>query len=1061
MPFAGRERERALLAALWEEAANGRGALVLLGGEPGIGKTRLAEEVYALAAGAARAHVAGRSDEAAPFWVWRRALGDAADAVPAGASEVAAALHACRDVLARPADGAGELGDRRLDRFEEARACLAELDAGQPVLAVLEDLQWVDAASIAFLRYLQPDLARLPLLVVGTYRTTEVTGDHPLGPLVESPVADVHHLLLGGLDGAAMAAVAAAFAGLAPEDLEPTRLERVTGGNPLFARELARLLGPELPAAGASVPLPPTVRAVIGRRLERLDEPCRRAAEAASVLGEVAAVDLLAAVAGVEPADLLEALDGLQRAGLVTDGPDPGTVTFTHALVRQTAYELTAPARRAQLHARALDVLERRPAGAGPVPVDPLPVDAVDAVDLARHARMALPLVGRERAAAHARRAGQEALRALAHEDAARHLADALALHPPAEPEERTELLLALGEARHRSGRRALAEESFEEAAALARSTGRADHLAMAALGFGAGPAGFEVVPFEPHQVDLLEEALERLPPGDGTLRARVLARLSISRAYFDPPEVRRPMAEDAVAMARRCGDPAVLAYALSTLCDAVAGPEHIETRLALAAEMLGLSSRSRDREVELLARRFRVVAYLERGDLGAFDAEVEAYARVAERLRSPLHAWYVPLWRSLRALLGGDWEASRRFVAEADAIGRRAGSFNAGLLAAVAATDTWYLQGRYDRALEGMEEAARRYPAIWGMPGVQLAVGFLSALAGDRARAADVLSRARAAGWEAIPRDAEWIPSIVSLGILAALLGDRDAGRDAYERLAPFADVFVVDGIGAACYGVVHGFLAPLADLAGDAAAAARHREAAVAANRRMGATVVASLIERHGVPWHPPAQEAARPAAAAPVDAAPVDAGPVAAAMRFRGDAWELVYGGASATLRDSKGLRDLAVLLARPGREVAALDLAAGPEGPGRPGRGAQAGLEVLDEQARRAYRTRVRALQAELDDADLRGDAERSARAKAELDALLAELARATGLGGRPRVAGGDAERARKAVTARVHDTIRRVEGALPALGRHLRHAVRTGAFCVYEPEHPVRWEIERP
>ena len=179
----------------------------------------------------------------------------------------------------------------------------------------------------------------------------------------------------------------------------------------------------------------------------------------------------------------------------------------------------------------------------------------------------------------------------------------------------------------------------------------------------------------------------------------------------------------------------------------------------------------------------------------------------------------------------------------------------------------------------------------------------------------------------------------------------------------------------------------------------------------------------------------------------------------FRRDGEVWTVAYGGRDARLRDSKGMRDLAILLARPGKVVAALDLvtsvSARPVHRAERGTAAEGDLgEVLDATARRAYRHRLEELDEELADADASADGERSARAAAERDALIEQLTGAYGLGGRARRTGSPAERARSTVTARISDAIRRVERVHPQLGRHLRLSVRTGTFCAYQPETSV-------
>jgi hypothetical protein len=263
---------------------------------------------------------------------------------------------------------------------------------------------------------------------------------------------------------------------------------------------------------------------------------------------------------------------------------------------------------------------------------------------------------------------------------------------------------------------------------------------------------------------------------------------------------------------------------------------------------------------------------------------------------------------------------------------------------------------------------------------------------------------------------------------------------RWAYDALSPYAGLIVVEGICAAIRGpwTITGSAGRRARRA---RSAARHRAAAVAA-----------------AAWWAPAP--GRPHRGGRARSATAEH-----AFRRDGEVWTLAYRGREIRLRDSKGLRDLHALLARPGTAVAALDLAAAPGGRQA---GASAGPdmlqppsdtgEVIDAQARAAYRQRLRELDEAAAEADAAADIELSARIAAERDALVAALTEAYGLGGRVRRSGSVAERARTAVTARIKDAIRRISEAHPELGRHLVRSVRTGTLCVYEPDQPVRWSL---
>jgi hypothetical protein len=178
----------------------------------------------------------------------------------------------------------------------------------------------------------------------------------------------------------------------------------------------------------------------------------------------------------------------------------------------------------------------------------------------------------------------------------------------------------------------------------------------------------------------------------------------------------------------------------------------------------------------------------------------------------------------------------------------------------------------------------------------------------------------------------------------------------------------------------------------------------------------------------------------------------------FRRDGTLWTLRYAGRTVRMRDAKGLRDLATLLRSPGRPIRAADLVAAAADAAVSAELRMGADEVLDERARQELRARLLDLEAEIEEAGRWHDPERAARAVLERDALVAELAAATGLGGRPRRLGDQSERARKTVTARIRDVIDRVERVHPALGAHLRASVTTGTFCSYSPPAPTAWEL---
>jgi len=523
---------------------------------------------------------------------------------------------------------------------------------------------------------------------------------------------------------------------------------------------------------------------------------------------------------------------------------------------------------------------------------------------------------------------------------------------------------------------------------------------------------------------------------------------LSIASTLVLPEARRLELATEAVGQARSAGDDAALAAALAALCDATAGPDHCAARRAHATEIIELASRLRDPVLGLLGRRLRLVALLETAAIADWEADVLAYRAAAEALRHPLYAWYIPLWRGMRALAAGRLGECQAALTEAAAIGERAASGNAAMLVQ---TQLWCLRAE-QRDTAGLLDMLDALETVQiHAPWLQITRALVLAQAG-RAEDARAQLEAVVPLLPAMARDSEWLPSMAQVAETIALTGPHPVARWAYDALSPYAGLVVVEGIGAAVRGPVHRHLALLADALGEHETAAGHRAAAVAGARALGAAALATRIE-------------AEAASVPPVQAPGPDH-----AFRRDGEVWTLAYRGREIRMRDSKGLRDLHALLARPRTGVAALDLASVVTGGASAGYGAgtRAGPdvlhppsdtgEVIDAQARAAYRQRLRELEEAAAEADAAADIERSARIAAERDALVGALTEAYGLGGRVRRPGSAAERARTAVTARIRDAIRRIGDAHPELGRHLARSVRTGTFCVYEPDQPARWSL---
>ena len=1010
----GRDHERAELAAALADARQGRGRVALLLGEAGMGKSMLAEWLVTRATVPGVRVVRGECSAAGvpPLWPWQRALGTLVSRVtwqaesradvqaPAGRELVAAAVVEAIAAAARAA----------------------------PLVIVLEDLHWSDPTSLVVARAVADAAASLPVLVLFTCRDDPHEASSQVrDQLAELPTC-VRRMPLPPLDLAGVARLAAESLGHELSRSEAADLLARTGGNPFFVHEVTRLTAAHGPSSALVVP--PGVREVLRRRVARLSQPCVSvvtvAAVAAATAADVIEDDLVSAARAVDEAEVTALLDEAATARLLdVDPAGPQRYRFRHSLVREVFEQELSGSERGRLHARVAEVLEARTGAAALAP------------RLAYHWSRASGARAHERAAFWSLQAARDAVAGFGFEAAAAHYARALA----GARADRIAVSVEYGEALQLSGEPAAAREVLVAAAGEAAATGRAVDLARAALALGGGLTGFEVPVWDEDQADLLRQADTALPADDVVLRAAVRGRLSLALAGKAPLAERVRLAEDAVRMARSAGDGDIESAVLAAFCDAIAGPDYVAQRIAAASRMLDLASGTpgttlRHRTSVLLARRLLLVAHLEQGNLAAAGEQAAAYERLARRIGVPRFGWLPEIWRGMRALLDGHPDLALRHAAAALDIGRRAASFNAELM-----TFTVRMQAHLDRGTpeevtgEINELLAKAGPS--GMPAMYYAAPARALLAaGDAGHARSVLRAFLTGTADTMPKDAEWLECHWAMADIALRLDDREAAAGLFEALRPYEPLWAVDGIGGAVFGTVAEQLGRLAAYLGRPGEAGRYLAVARERYARQGVPALRDRLDA----------TAARPARTQP------DVG----RLHRDGPVWAIEWRGRHSTVPDSKGVRDLAVLLARPGQAVPALGLVEAAGGP--PAAAAGAGLgPVLDDTARRAYRARLAELDRELDEAEADADLGRAERVRAERSMLASELAAAFGLGGRARMAGDPAERARKAVTMRIRAAIRAIGAQDEALARHLRNTVRTGRLCSYQPEGEVIWQ----
>jgi tetratricopeptide (TPR) repeat protein len=987
-PLIGRAHALAAVDEAIAATEAGRGQLLLVSGEAGIGKTALASQV--LGAGPGRGLLVawaacGPQAGAPAYWPWVQVLRAVAAAHPDLPEPLAGLVGAARRDRDPDPDAA------RFRLFDALAGYLLRISERVPLVIVLDDLQWSDEPSLLALRFVAGQLPAARVLLLGTYRDVEAS------PALRDLARGARVVPLAGLDEPAVAELMTRIAGRPPEPAVARQVWLRTAGNPFFAREVTRLLG-SLGEAAEGVP--EGVRDILDQRLSRLSPACADLLRTAAVIGREFPVELLARV-GRRPSD--EVVDLLEEAAahrvLLRPPAPPGRYRFVHDLFVETVVGGLRAGDRARRHlAVARTLVELREAG-WPAP------DA----QLAVHFGAAGP-GGVAEAVTYSVRAAAQAAARLAYEDACAHLERAVRVAP-----DRLELLLDLGDARYRAGRAEPAREAFHEAATLARDAGNGPALAQAAL--GTHRLGARSGRHNPQTTALLEEAA-KLSDVDGSTRALVLAALARDIHHnlrTDP----RPaaLAADAVALARAADDPRVLGACLLARHDAAWRPGSAADRLPIATEIAELARRAGDAELYAQAIQLRAGALLELGDPAAVS-ELTAYCRLAEELGYPRARWNALTRQTTLATLGDRLDEAERLVIEALTLGLRIGEPDAYGVAGAQSSVLGAL-GRvtppFDGSFDGGVEAD-----VYGRVNDPLIVAMSVLGGGDRTRAAALMTGYRVAD---LPGSHDPEPWIFAAWLFAEL-GPDESRQHVYELLLPLAGTGAVVGGAAAFQGPVDLYLGLLAAALGRPGVAAGHYRAGLAFAERLGAPA-----------WVRRAGEF------------------VGAGNEFRldGAVWHLRYAGRTASVPDGKGMHDLALLLAAPGRSLPVGELI----GHIASATGAD---EVLDATARAAYKARLTDLETEIDEAEAAGDLGRAERARTEREFLIHELAAATGLGGRARRLGDETEKARKTVTARIRHTIGRIARVHPELGEHLETSIRTGTQCSYQPSGPIGWQL---
>jgi predicted ATPase/class 3 adenylate cyclase len=823
VPFVGREHAHDALVAAWKEASSDRRRAVLVSGEPGIGKTRLVSELARRVHGDGATVLVGRCDEelGVPYQPFAEALAESVQAWPADQVRDHLGAHAADLVrlvpdLADLLPGLGEplRGEPETERyrlFEAFDLFLATTSGIAPVVLVLDDLHWAEQPTLLLLRHLARSTRAARVLIVGTYRDTDLGRSHPLAEMLADLRREpsVERLDLGGLDADEVAAFMRAAAG---HDLDEVgdelarRLHAETDGNPFFVGQVLRNLaesGALVQEGGRWVPadavtrLPEGVREVIGRRLSRLPDATTDVLELAAVVGREFDDRVLIDAAEMDGDAVFDALERAEAAHLIE--PVRGARArhaFVHALVRSTLNEELPTTRRLRLHRRVGEALEPRAHDDSVLP------------DLARHFAEAAALGDEAKAARYGMLAARDAVRRLAYEEAARLCELAIgALEPGdrASDDVLADLLLELQQATAAAGHMDRTFAITERVVEVARRTGRPEVLAQAALsrnGWRRFWADAGVVDEE--LVVLLEEALTSLPADAHALRARCQARLA-AELYFDVARSaeREQLITDAEALARSLGDRDVIIDVLTAAQWVRWRPGMAKERLAEALELEAIAEAG-SKELRAANMGWRLGIYLETFNREKFDATVAMYVAAAEELGQRMHQWWSHLGRGTQALLAGRFADAETIAEESLQLGTQWPT--APQMYGVQMLAIRRFTGGIAE-LEPMTAAlVEQFPLV---PAWRVGLCFIYTEIGRLDDARAQLEVLTADGLDSIPFDANWHVAMALVALTAQHVGDAERSAGVYERLLPHAEVAVLAGTPADCLGSMRAYIA------------------------------------------------------------------------------------------------------------------------------------------------------------------------------------------------------------------------------------------------------------
>jgi class 3 adenylate cyclase len=823
--FVGREEQLATLHRALEDTLSGKGRVLLLVGEPGIGKTRTSEELTTYARMRGAQVLWGRcyeGDGAPSYWPWVQVIRsyvherdpkELLSEMGPGAADIAEVVSEVREHLpGLPAPPLLEAEQARFRLFDSITTFLKNASRREPLVLVLDDLHWADRPSLLLLEFLARELDPSRILVLGTYRDVEVGRQHPLEQTLAelARVQRAERVLLRGLTLDDVIRFVELTAGRTPPPSLTEAVYRETEGNPFFVHEVVRLLQADgrldRPEAveSWSVEIPQGVRQVIGRRLDDLSEECNRLLTIASAIGRDFELRVLARVAEVDEDSALELTEQAEDARVIGEVEEsPGWYRFSHALVRETLYEEIRTTRRVRLHRRIAEVLEERHAGR----LEP------HLAELAYHYCEAASGGDVDKAIEYAEQAARRAAESLAFEEAANHFDRALlALEAtqPVDEQRRCQLLLSRADALYRAGQPEQARAVFNDGIAVARTLEEPAYLGIAVVGALRAPIPPGVT--DPDEVALLHEALDRIGDDAAGLRARLLTRLAGRYIWVGEPEKSRAAALEAIGFDREDGSLDLQLEArqeVETARSILYGREKIDERITGARDTLALAIKAGRSGAEFSARGALWLWYSIRGDREAADEQLEAYTRIAEELRQPYFEFMAQRAQALQDVSDGRLADAREHSWQGRSAGLRVDATTAQITFGSLVYPLRRMQGRFAETEEELHAGVAAYPGALVWPCL---LACMLAETGRQEAAGKILERHFEEGFATlrdVPFGSE--DSYVLLADVCVATDHVAAAEPLYELLLPVRNLYIWSG-----FTMNHGTAArPLGNLA------------------------------------------------------------------------------------------------------------------------------------------------------------------------------------------------------------------------------------------------------